>query len=335
MRMLSLNIRGFGSGKDSKVGDFKKLVSRKQPDVILLQETKCNCVDRNWVSIIWGSDEFDFIQKEKVGKSGGLLLIWDTNVFVAVESIISDFYVAIKERWKGWDVESIIVNVYGPHEDANKLKLWLSLGSFVGKHDVAWFLGGDFNEVREDSERQNCVFMSKRASWFNDFINESRLLDIPLGGKRFTRICDNGLKFTKLDRFLVSEKSIQAWGDLSTLALERKLSDHCPLILRDKDIDFGPKRTKIFDEWLDNEGSEEIIKKAWSMNVGGSRLDCVFRNKMKNVKNALKDWSIKSLGKLEEEINDLKNSACHWELIAEQRDLNDNERDNWMNVRKK
>ncbi|XP_071718212.1 uncharacterized protein [Rutidosis leptorrhynchoides] len=297
MRMLSLNIRGFGSGKDSKVGDFKKLVSREQPAVILLQETKCNCIDRTWVSIIWGSDEFDFIQKEKVGKSGGLLLIWDTNEFVAVESIISDFYIAIKGRWKGQDVESIIVNVYGPHEDANKLKMWLSLGSFVGKHDVAWFLGGDFNEVLEDSERQNCIFMTKRAS-------------------------------CKLDRFLVSERSIQVWSDLSTLALERKLSDHCPLILRDKDIDFGQKPTKIFDQWLDNEGSEDIIKKAWSMNVGGSRLDCVFRNKLKNVKNALKDWSVKSLGKLEEEINELKNSTCHWELIVEQRDLNDDEREN-------
>ncbi|XP_071712590.1 uncharacterized protein [Rutidosis leptorrhynchoides] len=189
MKILSLNIRGFGSGKDNKIRDFKKLIYREKPDIIAIQETKCNTVDSKWVSILWGSDEFGFIQKEMVGKSGGMLLIWDTNEFVAEQNVINEFYIAVKGKWKGRDDDTFIVNVYGPQDDANKMKMWASLENFVGAYDAAWVLCGDFNEVREQSERQNCIFMERRAKRFNDFINNSRPLDIPLGGKRFTRIC--------------------------------------------------------------------------------------------------------------------------------------------------
>ncbi|XP_071739795.1 uncharacterized protein [Rutidosis leptorrhynchoides] len=175
-------------------------------------------------------------------------------------------------KWKGRDVDSFIVNVYGPHDDANKLTVWASLENFVGEHDVAWILGGDFNEVRDPLERKNCIFKERRASWFNDFINNSRLLDVPL------------------------------------MESERKPLDHCPIILRDKEIDFGPKPIKIFDEWLDEAGAEDVIKKAWNLNI---------------------------FGKIEEEISDLKCQATNWELLAENRDLSERKRESWLDSSKK
>ncbi|XP_071740139.1 uncharacterized protein [Rutidosis leptorrhynchoides] len=246
--ILSFNIRGFRSGKNSKLGDCRKLIFRKNPSICALQETKCNIVDANWVYSLWGSDDFGFIQKEKVGKPGGLLLIWNNNEFVAEQSFTGDHYIAVMGKWVGKDEVSIIVNLYGPHEDSNKLKLWTSLESFI----------------------------------------------VPLGGKRFTRICDNGLKFSKIDKFLVSEKFNDLWGELSAIALECKLSDHCPIVLRDRIIDFGPKP----------------------------------------IKNALKEWSKVTFGKLDEEIDELKEAACKWECIAENRNLTDDEREAWMLTRK-
>ncbi|XP_071729228.1 uncharacterized protein [Rutidosis leptorrhynchoides] len=275
-KILSLNIRSFGSGKDSKIGNFRKLLFCERPEVVMIQETKFNTVDRRWVSFLWNSDDFNFIQKEKIGKSGG--------------------------KMEGRDDDFVIVNVYGPHDDTNNLKMWASLEKFVGEYDMAWLLGGDFNEVRDPLERKKFIFMERRASWFNDFINNSRLIDVPLGGKHLTIICDNAIKFSKLDRFLVSEKFNHMWGCLSALALERKLSDHCRDILRDKEIDFGPKLTKIFDEWLEAEGTEE---------------------------------SVKTSGKLDEEISELKNVATKWELIVGSRSLSDTERDTWLDSRKR
>lgn len=73
------------------------------------------------------------------------------------------------------------------------------------------------------------------------------MIEIPLGGRKFTRISDNGAKFSKLDRFLVSVEFKAKWGNLGTIALERRLFDHCPVVLKDMDINFGPKPFRALD----------------------------------------------------------------------------------------
>ncbi|XP_071714034.1 uncharacterized protein [Rutidosis leptorrhynchoides] len=181
---------------------------------------------------------------------------------------------AIKGKWKGRGSESILVNVYGPHSDSNKQKLWPSLLNLVGAYDTEWVLCGDFNEVRDISERKNCEFIDRRSIWFNDFINASKLIE----------------------------------GDLSVLALDRKISDHCPIILRDIAVDFGPKPSKVFDEWLLLEGTDRL---------------------------ALKDLSQKSLGNIDKEIEDLSKKAAEWENLAENRQLDDCERIEWLDIRRK
>ncbi|XP_071740791.1 uncharacterized protein [Rutidosis leptorrhynchoides] len=136
-----------------------------------------------------------------------------------------------------------------------------------------------------------------------------------MGGKRFTRMCDNGVKFSKLDRFLIFENFNQMWEELSVLALERKLLDHCPIVLRDRDIDFGPKPTKIFDEWLEAEDSTQIINDAWNQI-------------------ALKEWAQKTFEKIDIEIEELQKVATNWELMVEERILTDEERELWIEARK-
>lgn len=61
-----------------------------------------------------------------------------------------------------------------------------------------------------------------------------------MGGKRFTRISDDGLKFSKLDRFLVTEEFRGLWNNLEVVALNHNISDHCPIVLKDKELDFCP-----------------------------------------------------------------------------------------------
>ncbi|XP_071695632.1 uncharacterized protein [Rutidosis leptorrhynchoides] len=248
-QILSFNISSFGSGKDSKIGDCRKLLLREKPYVVAIQESKCNSVDKKW---------------EKVGLSGGMLLIWDTNELEVEETIIDDYFIALKGKWKGKEVDVIITNIYGPHSDSNKQKMWSSLVIFVGSFDTDWVLCGDFNEVRDESERKKCEFVDRRVRWFNEFINTIKLIKVPMSGKRFTRICDNGIIFSKIDRFLVLKFFFDTWGELSVLALECKISDQCPIVLLDAAIDFGPKPTKVFDEWLELEGSDKIISDCWN-----------------------------------------------------------------------
>ncbi|XP_071689153.1 uncharacterized protein [Rutidosis leptorrhynchoides] len=259
---MSLNIRGFGVGKESKIGWVKGLCRGEKPNIVMLQETKLHTVDLNWVRGLWGNNNCNFVQKEMVGKSGGQLIIWDVDCFDVTNSFIHDYCIGIRGKWKNADKEFNILNVYGPHDDLNKQKLWDFLHNLVSNNsNQAWMIGGDFNEVRNVNERFNCNFIESRAKKFNDFIENSKLLDIPLGGSYF-----------------------------HTVALERGKSDHCLIILKDDVRNFGPKPIKVFDDWLNIEGVKECMKEVWAEDVGGgSRLDCGLRNKLKKNQSSFKD----------------------------------------------
>ncbi|XP_071694370.1 uncharacterized protein [Rutidosis leptorrhynchoides] len=257
MKILSFNIRDFKKDEKSKnkINWFRNLRLKELPDVVALQESKCNEVSDAWMERVWGSEEFGFIQKPKVGKSGDMFLIWDANVFTvdqAVEEIFGSSQ-AVRCKWKGYDTDTIITNVYGPHNDEGKKELWDSLEILMSYKDAGWVICGDFNEVRIESERLNSLFIERRAAMFNNFIEKMQLVEIPLLGKNFTRFSDDGVKLSKLDRFLVSEDFLDSWGDMSAIALDRGTSDHCPILMRNKNLDFGPKPFRIFDAWFENE----------------------------------------------------------------------------------
>ncbi|GJX32994.1 hypothetical protein Tco_0242849 [Tanacetum coccineum] len=130
-----------------------------------------------------------------------------------------------------------------------------------------------------------------------------------MGGRKFTRISDDVLKYSKLDRFLMNDGFNSLRGNLSVVALDRKLSDHCPIVLKDVELDFGPKPFRVFNVRMDEADFNLIVKEAWKKEVrgGGGHL---------------------------KKIDDLKNEAMLWELEAERRPLNDNERGAWLEARK-
>ncbi|XP_071687671.1 uncharacterized protein [Rutidosis leptorrhynchoides] len=204
-----------------------------------------------------------------------------------------------------------IINVYDSHDVQSKQLFWDQLhNKILSDLNEPWVVCGDFNKVRSEDERLNCQFIENRAKKFNEFINNTKLIDIPLGGRLFTRVSDDGIKFSKLDRFLVNDSFHNLWSCLSVVALDRGNSDHCPIILKDDIKNFGPKPIKVFDDWLDIEGIDQFINEVWIEDGGGgTRKDCLLRNKLKKTKRALKTKSSQKCGNLEGEIEVLKSIA--------------------------
>ncbi|XP_071713654.1 uncharacterized protein [Rutidosis leptorrhynchoides] len=156
-----------------------------------------------------------------------------------------------------------------------------------------------------------------------------------MSGRIFTRVSGDGLKYSKLDRFLVTEKFLHPWRDLTASVMDRHLSDHCAIILKDEERNFGPKPFKVFDAWLDQIDIEEVIQSAWDTEVLViNRKDCIFRNRLKNVINAIKEWSINKFDTLEGEIEVHRLVAQNLELKAEHSVLDESELKSWRNSRK-
>ncbi|GJV44175.1 ribonuclease H-like domain-containing protein, partial [Tanacetum coccineum] len=177
-------------------------------------------------------------------------------------------------------------------------------------------------------------FVAIKGSWNGKVGNVFLISGSSNGGRRFTRVSDDGLKFSKLDCFLLNEEFGNLWGNLSIIALDRKLSDHCPIVLKDMDLDYGSKPFRVFNIWIEELDFQYVVEEAWKKEVRNTRPDCRFRDRLKNVKESLRVWSNDRFGEHKGKIEMLKNEAMGWELEAEKRTLSEVERVTWLETRK-
>lgn len=122
-----------------------------------------------------------------------------------------------------------------------------------------------------------------------DLISEAELFDLPLAGRKYTWYRGDGLAMSRLDRFLVSEEWLSTWENSTQWGLERSLSDHCAVLLRDKVVDWDPKHFSILNCWREVSGYAEFVKNNWnSLRVDGWG-SFVLKEKLKLIKQKLKE----------------------------------------------
>ena len=68
--------------------------------------------------------------------------------------------------------------------------------------------------MRNQAERSGSNFFQNEVEDFNNFIINSDLVDVPLGGRRFTRVDKLCLKMAKLDRLLISNGILNSFTNL-------------------------------------------------------------------------------------------------------------------------
>nr|GEV99324.1 RNA-directed DNA polymerase, eukaryota, reverse transcriptase zinc-binding domain protein [Tanacetum cinerariifolium] len=141
-------------------------------------------------------------------------------------------------------------------------------------------LFGDFNEVRAESKCLGTMFDPRDASKFNEFIYTLVLIDLPLGGKRFTHF-----------------------------ALPRVFSDHTPLVLNNSAPDYGSTSFKLLNSWLDHFDFATLVQLSWAFLVSVQKLEeaafCELRNKIDRLNNKDELDPLCSV-KIESRINSVK-----------------------------
>ena len=248
MNVLSLNIRGIG--EDHKRSWAKRLCIDNKVNFMGLQETMSHDDTHYLIQSLWKSNTFGHYTKKADGKSGGIIAIWDPNYFSSTTSMDGDGFVAIIGNWIDLDENCLLIVVYAPQELSRKEKLWRDLISIINKHNMLTIVLGDFNEVRTASERMGRLFDAKGALIFNKFIFDAGLCDLPLGGKRFTRMDNIGSKLSNIDRILVSKHYVDLWPNSYVTALPREFSDHTPLLLSNSTTNFGPSPFKFYNSYI-------------------------------------------------------------------------------------
>nr|GEU63410.1 RNA-directed DNA polymerase, eukaryota, reverse transcriptase zinc-binding domain protein [Tanacetum cinerariifolium] len=184
--------------------------------------------------------------------------------------------------------DCFMVNIYCPHDPLAKIELWNRIRDFIQTNRGKYILFGDMNEVRNAQECFGSIFSRNEA---NNFIIDSNLTDLPLGGHAFTWINKQGTKLSKLDHFLISKEVINLPSDIQITALGRMWSDHIPILLYYSKRDFGLVPFKIFHSWFSHEGFDKVINTELSLlgyHDGSSNM--LFHEKLKVLKQKIKYW---------------------------------------------
>ncbi|GJS57557.1 RNA-directed DNA polymerase, eukaryota, partial [Tanacetum coccineum] len=238
-----------GSGSIKKVGSMHTGGSLLNVMDELIKENKMESIELFDVKRCWGNFTFDYVHSNSVGNSGGILCVWDTNSFKKINVTISDYFVMIRGDWVSNGNSLLIISVYAPQDLSEKKMLWDYLGHVIDSWKGEVIIMGDFNEVRYKNERFGSNFNVQGANAFNSFIGKAGLEEVPLGGCTFTWCHKLASKMSKLDRFLISENLLSSCPNISAITLDRFLSDHRPILLRESSFDYGPTPLLVRSGW--------------------------------------------------------------------------------------
>ncbi|GJT39893.1 RNA-directed DNA polymerase, eukaryota [Tanacetum coccineum] len=252
-------------GKEKKQR-VKSLCHSYRVNFLSLQETKMVSFDVFVVRAFWGNMLFDFATSLARGRSGG--------------------------TWLATNSDLLFMSVYSPQYLAHKRVLWEYIAGIINRWHGEVIVMGDFNEVRYASKRHGSSFHASNAVEFNNFIVNSHLNDVPLGGYFFTWSDKYANKMSKLDRFLVSNGILDLFSNLSGLILHRHISDHRPILLKEYHVDYGPTPFRLFHSLFLEQDFTSIIENSGNNDeISAPNAMTLLKNKLKSLKLRLKTWS--------------------------------------------
>ncbi|XP_058752224.1 uncharacterized protein LOC131625381 [Vicia villosa] len=253
----------------------------------------------------WHNPEVGFSFSNSLGRSGGLITLWNSNKVVVVGSFKGDGYLGNIVEWK--NKIFYIINIYSSCLLSKKKEMWKELLDLKEAFkDGEWIMGGDFNATKNSSERKGRTATTHHyeEELFSDFIDKSLLVDVPCKGKKFTWFSGDGKSMSRLDRFLISSSIVVDWGVVGQVIGDRDISDHCPVWLVMDGLDWGPKPFRFNNEWFSSNLFIPFVEKEWkSMKVEG-RGDFILKEKLRLLKDKLRRWNKEVFGKIELEMED-------------------------------
>lgn len=212
MKLMSYNIRGVGSQIKKK--EIQESIRKFKLDVTCLQESKIEGATEEICRSICGSNDCGWAASDSIGRSGGIITLWNPNKFIASSTWNMQGAVVVNGVWGTDRLRCCIVNVYAACPLGERLDLWDRLQSIIFQNsDVCLCLAGDFNSIRFENGRSGAsdVIPRRDIRAFDTFISGSDLIDLPLCGRKFTWYRPNSSCKSRIDRILLNHVWVANW----------------------------------------------------------------------------------------------------------------------------
>ncbi|XP_028086954.1 uncharacterized protein LOC114287711 [Camellia sinensis] len=303
---------------------IKTLLFDRRIDMVLMQETKRSSLNNLVARSLWPREKMEIMAVDAIGAAGGLLCIWDPDVFQLSECCSNKNFILLSGTILN-SFECVILNVYAPNDIMRRGKLWESLLYLKSIFPKPWCLGGDFNEIRNLGERIGSSRRDRGMKEFNEFIDRWEVNDLPMVGRKFTWYnAHDGHKWSRIDRFLLSPEWIERyryklWG------LPRLVSDHCPIVLMEDERDWGPKPFKFLNAWLLHPQFTSFVENTWKELQIQGIAGVILLRKLQALKMVLKQWNKEVYGNTAAQLKASEDKLNTLDLRAEVKPLEDAE----------
>lgn len=158
----------------------------------------------------------------------------------------------------------------------------------------SWILAGDFNLVRDPSDKNNDHFNASLATSFNACIDDLGLFELPLLDRLFTwsNMRDDPT-LAHLDRVFFNSGFNNSFPNSTLTSLTWTTSDHTPLLVH---ITTAIPKSPIFrleSSWLHNPSFLPAVSSAWNATTPQSDAAGALAGCLKAARCAAKVWSRK------------------------------------------
>jgi exonuclease III len=184
MRAMFWNIRGFGvRGRRTMLKDYLR---KHRIDIVCLQETiKQDFTDQELRSLEVG-ESFVWCWLPASGRSGGMLMGFRESMFEIGAIDTGRHFVSVDVILRAARLTLRIFGIYGPADHALSASFLQELSNKVENTTMPIIMGGDFNLIRSDQDKNNDRINWPRLELFNNHIAAWGLREIPRTGARFT-----------------------------------------------------------------------------------------------------------------------------------------------------
>jgi exonuclease III len=246
-----------GFGDTAKHLFVRETFQEYKLDFFAISETGRDSFSVPFLTHLAGGCDIHWYCLPPIGRSGGML-VGINNQTIKVKNVMTgDRCVRFHVANKSDNFEWALVAVYGAAQDAQKADFLAELVRFCEDDSIPILVGGDFNIIRRQNEKNNDNFNGRWPLMFNAIIESLLLKEIALSGRQFTWANRRDTPtFEKLDRVLVSVPWELKFPLVSVQALARAGSDHTPLLLdTGEQAHLGNKKLFSFElAWLKHEG---------------------------------------------------------------------------------
>ena len=129
MNIITYNVRGLE--RAVKWAAIRRLVKKEKLDMICIQETKKESIERSMCQAMWGDTTVSWEVQPTINSTGGLLCMWTENRFTLQRKVAGNGFICLTGLWIKKALQLHIVNIYSPCDMQSKRILWENFCSHI------------------------------------------------------------------------------------------------------------------------------------------------------------------------------------------------------------